>query len=173
MIRSIFYSLPRFSSLPSLLQTAWIAFAIGLFFSGGLAWAFLIADYGLEGASVESLTGKVVFSDAASMMVEDPDSGELTRLRMVRGVSYRLAGDEAFQGKTLGFTHLRGTVLTCTLDGKARCKALCSTAAECRENLRERDSSLYLGLFWFALSLACVASHYLGQHRREPPSTIF
>ncbi|OLF52281.1 hypothetical protein BTN82_24855 [Pseudomonas chlororaphis] len=142
--------------------------ALGLMFVLLYLWTFNLVDYELEGASVESLTGTVRYVDSGGMLVQDDDSGEYTRLRMIRGISYFKSDKGRLQGRTLEFTRLRDAILTCALDGQELCVAQCSSAAQCLERRREREAPLGLPLAAFGISLVCLGLH---RGRRRPSAS--
>lgn len=173
MIRSVLCSLRDFSRLPLLLQAAWLSLALGLFFLVLYLWVFNLVDYGLDGASVESLTGKVLYVDRGGVLVEDADSGEYTRLKAIRGISYLNADADRLLGHTVTFTHLRDALLMCTLDDQPLCNAQCASAMECLDSRRERESpSGMLGMA-FGSSLVCFGLHWARRRRAVPRAGIF
>ena len=168
MIRSVLRSLRDFATLPPLLQAAWLSFAIGLFMALLHLWIFNVVDYGLDGANVESLSGKVLYADRGGMLIEDADSGEYTRLKVIRGITYLRSGHGPLRGQTLHFTYLRDALLSCTLDGQELCIAQCSNAMECLDSRREREAPQGMLIVAFGTSLACLGLH--GLRRRKPAS---
>ncbi|MGE7959646.1 hypothetical protein ACQKQA_24300 [Pseudomonas sp. NPDC089530] len=173
MIRSVLCSLRDFSRLPLLLQAAWLSFGLGLFFVLLYLWVFNLVDYGLDGASVESLTGKVLYVDRGGVLVEDADSGEYTRLKVVRGISYLNADHDRLLGHRVSFTHLRDALLTCNLDGQQLCSAQCASATECLDSRRERESPSGMLGFAFGSSLVCFGLHRVRQRKSAPRAGIF
>ncbi|WP_051586123.1 hypothetical protein [Pseudomonas sp. PH1b] len=167
MIRSTLCSLRNFSSLGPLLQVALVSFAVGLAFALIEAWTCNGLDYGLEGASLDSLRARVVAVETGALLVEDPDSGERQRLRLVRELTQLQVPLSQLPGQTLVFSHLRGYLLQCSRDAQPWCSAQCSSAEQCQERLRQSQSSLgMLGFAWLA-SLACVVLWFLKNRLQE------
>ena len=173
MIRSVLCSLRDFSTLPPLLQAAWLSFAIGLFMTLLQLWIFNFVDYGMDGANVESLSGKVLYADRGGMLIEDADSGEYTRLKVVRGITYLRSGDGPLRGRTLHFTYLRDAVLSCTLDGEELCIAQCANAMECLDSRRQHEAPQGMLIVAFGTSLVCLGLHGLRRRNSASGTRIF
>ncbi|QQZ44882.1 hypothetical protein IF690_25105 [Pseudomonas sp. SK3(2021)] len=150
-----------------------MAFAIGLCMALLHLWVFNVVDYGLEGANVESLSGKVLYADRGGMLIEDADSGEYTRLKVVRGITYLRSGHDPLRGQTLHFTYLRDVVLSCTLDGEELCIAQCANAVECLDSRREREAPQGMWVVAFGTSLVCLGLHALRRRKSASGSGIF
>jgi len=75
LIRSTLCSLRNFSALAPLLQVALVSFVLGLAFALIEVWSGTQVDYGLEGASPDSLGARVIAVEAGALLVEDLDSG--------------------------------------------------------------------------------------------------
>ncbi|MCO7572311.1 hypothetical protein NJH78_20205 [Pseudomonas chlororaphis] len=161
MIRSTLCSLRNFSTLAPLLQVALVSFVLGLVFALIEAWTSTRVDYGLEGASPDSLSARVVAVEAGALLVEDLDSGERQRLRLSPELTRFQVPLEQLSGQPLVLSHLRGYLLGCTRDDQPWCVARCDSAEQCQQRLRERESCLgMLGFAWLA-SLVCLLVHGL------------
>ncbi|AQT12045.1 hypothetical protein [Pseudomonas protegens] len=164
MIRSTLCSLRNFSALAPLLQVALMSFVLGLVFALIQAWTCTQLDYGLEGASPDSLRARVIAVEAGALLVEELDTGERQRLRLNRELTRLQLPLAQLPGQTLVLSHLRGYLLSCRRDDQPGCSALCSSAAECQQRLRQGDSCVgMLGFAWL-VSLICGLLHGLG-HR--------
>lgn len=165
MIRSTLCSLRNFSALAPLLQVALLSFVLGLVFVLIEAWTSSLVDYGLEGASPDSLSVRVVRVEAGTLLVEDLDSGERQRLRLSPELTRLQVPLAQLPGQPLVLSHLRGYLLGCTRDDQPWCVARCDSAEQCQQRLRERESCLgMLGFAWLG-SLVCLLAHGLGSRR--------
>lgn len=165
MIRSTLCSLRNFSALAPLLQVALVSFVLGLVFVLIEAWTSTLVDYGLEGASPDSLSARVVRVEAGALLVEDLDSGERQRLRLSPELTRLQVPLAQLPGQPLVLSHLRGYLLGCTRDDQLWCVARCDSAEQCQQRLRERESCLgMLGFAWLG-SLVCLLAHGLGSRR--------
>lgn len=161
MIRSTLCSLRNFSALAPLLQVALVSFVLGLAFVLIEAWSGTQVDYGLEGASPDSLSARVIAVEAGALLVEDLDSGERQSLRLNRELTRLQVPLQQLSGQPLVLSHLRGYLLACAHDDQPWCVAQCFSAEQCQQRLREGESCLgMLALAWFT-SLACVLLHGL------------
>jgi len=161
LIRSTLCSLRNFSALAPLLQVALVSFVLGLAFALIEVWSGTQVDYGLEGASPDSLGARVIAVEAGALLVEDLDSGERQRLRLSRELTRLQVPLEQLSGPPLVLSHLRGYLLACTRDGQPWCVARCFSAEQCQQRLRERESCLGMLVFAWFTSLACVLLHGL------------
>ncbi|MFJ7140426.1 hypothetical protein [Pseudomonas protegens] len=161
MIRSTLCSLRNFSTLEPLLQVALVSFVLGLVFALIEAWTCNLVDYGLEGASPDSLSARVLAVEAGALLVEQLDTGERQRLRLNRDLSQLQVPLTQLTGQTLVLSHLRGYLLSCSRDDQPWCTAQCFNAEQCQERLRGRESSLGMLCFTWLVSLACMLLHTL------------
>ncbi|MGC5703581.1 hypothetical protein J4P02_25630 [Pseudomonas sp. NFXW11] len=166
MIRSTLCSLRNFSTLDPLLQVALVCFVLGLVFALIEAWTCTQLDYGLEGASPDSFSARVVAVEEGTLLVEALDTGERQRLRLNRELTRLQVPFAQLPGQTLLLSHLRGYLLSCSHDDQTWCSAQCPNAEQCQDRLRQRESALGPLYFCWLASLACL----LLQARKPRPA---
>lgn len=161
-------SLRHFASLAPLLQVALLSFVLGLVFALMQVWMLNLSDDGLEGASVETFSAKVLSVEPGRIQLEETEGGEVLTLNIVRGISQLNVDAARIIGQTLTFSRLRDYLLSCSRQGEALCHERCATASSCRDSRREYESSLsLLGVAW-AISLASLGFYAWSRRGQNP-----